>query len=330
MARNGTDPSRPVTRFPAAIPTGQPGTPPTGVEQNRGLRVLWSRPSQPGRRLRKGMSANTPRIIIVQGAGSGRTTVPGGVSGGIPGGVGPPGVSGVPGPPGGVPIMIGGPGGPCGEPGVPGGDIPPGGTGPTRGIFSPGVKLGVPKGAAGTKGVPISCSGGSVPPCSPGAGVSAPAGISTTGGMSSTTACVSPPDGAGRSRTSDSTRSCGRAFPLVGINGPGPRLPGERSAKSASGSFRAAISTCRPALLRARSLNPVAAASARAAEMGTSQIARFHFAPAGEAARRTACRASVPFPISSKPVKAPSDRIFADGIGLRGLTVVGQRRFSLC
>ncbi len=255
--------------------------------------------------------------------------MPGGVSGGAPGGVGPPGVWGVPGPPGGVPIMVGGPGGP---PGVPGGDIPPGGTGPTKrggGIFSPGVKLGVPKGAAGTKGVPISCSGGSVPPCSPGIGVSVPAGISTTGGMSSTTAGVSPPASAGRSRTSDSTRSCGPALPLMGIKGPGPRLPGERSAKSASGSFNAAISTRSPALLRARSLNPVAAASTSAAKTGTSQIARFHFAPAGEAARRTARRASVLFPISSKPEKAPSDRIFADGTGLRGLTVVGQRRFPL-
>ena len=258
--------------------------------------------------------------------------MPGGVSGGAPGGVGPPGVPGVPGPPGGVPIMVGGPDGPCGEPGVPGGDIPPGGTGPTNrggGIFSPGVKPGVPKGAAGTKGVPISCSGGSVPPCSPGMGVSVPAGISTTGGMSSTTAGVSPPAGAGRSRTSDSTRSCGPAFPLVGIKGPAPRLPGERSAKSASGSFSAAISTRSPALLRARSLNPVAAASTSTAETGTSQIARFHLAPAGKAARRTARRASVLFPISSKPVKAPSDRIFADRTGLRGLTVVGQRRFPL-
>ena len=175
----------------------------------------------------------------------------GGVSGGPPGGVSPGGGPPGGGPPGGVP-----PGGvPPG--GVPSGGMPLGGA-PGGG---PGNKKGVPeKGgpeAGGTPGELDSNSGG--------AGVKI--GLSATGGTSP--AC-------GRSRTVESTRSCGPPF-LLASNAPGRRSPGERSEKSESGSFSAAMIFSLAALLTASRPCPTARISAPISK-GVSMSARLRLA----------------------------------------------------
>ena len=97
------------------------------------------------------------------------------------------------------------------------------------------MKLDGMKGVGGTKGsAAIVCSVGRASYCGGMMGIAATVsgtGLSGTGGCS-------------RSRTVESTRSCGPALPLVESNWPATRLPGERWEKSARGSSSAAKSWC--------------------------------------------------------------------------------------
>jgi len=116
-----------------------------------------------------------------------------------------------------------------------------------------------------------------------------------TGGISAAT-------GAGRSRTEDSTRSWGRAFPLMDTTGP-ERMPGERFANSASGFSSAAISLRRVTLLIATSPSSGAATSITAASAGSCHRLRFHRTPDKVTGPPIAFRPEL-FPLSPKPVNA--------------------------
>ena len=180
-------------------------------------------------------AANRPTSIMVQVAGSGMGMV-GGVPGGPPGGVPPGGV-----PPGGVP--------PGGDPpgGVPPGGVPSGGN--PLGGGGPGKKKGVLEKGGPEAGGTISPGGIPGVVSNPG-GTPAKMGVSVPGGRSG---------GAGRSRTVESTRSCGAD--LVDSSAPGPRSPGERSEKSESGSLSAARIISLLTLLMASRFCPTIATS---------------------------------------------------------------------
>ena len=199
-------------------------------------------------------AAREPNPIMVQVAGSGRDIVPGGgdpggESGGDPGGVGDPG--GCPG--GGVPGGV--------DPGGVSVDGPPG---PGKTIGKEGVKKGGLKtGASG----PVSTAGSGV-----GAGAKAPSGMSrTAGGVSSSGLAASV--GRGRSRTVESTRSCG---PLVLVRcRVRERLPGERCANNPRGSFNAAMIFFPTAWLKAWPPGSVTATKVRPKRNGASKSVRF-------------------------------------------------------
>ena len=180
----------------------------------------------------------------------------GGVCGGPPGG----------GPPGGVPPGGGPPGG------VPSGGMPPGGV-PPGGIPSGGMPLGggpgnkkgvLEKGGPEAGGTPV---GGMPELDSNSGGAAAKMGLSAAGGTSP--AC-------GRSRTVESTRSCGPPF-LEASNAPGRRSPGERSPKSDSGSLSAAMIFSRLTLLTASRPCPTARTNAPITK-GVSRSARLRLA----------------------------------------------------
>ncbi len=221
----------------------------------------------------------------------------GGASGGPPGGVPPGGV-----PPGGVP-----PGG------IPSGGVPPGGA-PPGGIPSGGMPLGggpgnkkgvLEKGGPEAGGVP---SGGESELVSNAGGAAAKMGLSAAGGISP--AC-------GRSRTVESTRSCGPPF-LEASNAPGRRSPGERSPKSDSGSLSAAMIFSRLALLTASRPCPAARTNAPITK-GVSRRARLRRAlrraairwnPAGPSTRRI--RGLVRNKVPPKMFPTPSNALNTD------------------
>lgn len=150
--------------------------------------------------------------------------------------------------------------------GVPPGGIPSGGM-PLGGApgGGPGNKNGVlEKGGPEAGGTP---DGGGPALDSNSGGAALKMGLSAAGGTSP--AC-------GRSRTVESTRSCGRPF-LLASNAPGRRSPGERSAKSESGSFSAAMIFSRLALLTASRPGPTAKISAPITK-GVSRSARLRLA----------------------------------------------------
>jgi len=216
--------------------------------------------------------------------------IPGGVSGG---GVGVPG--------GGVGVPGGGVGVPGGGVGVPGGGMPGGGT-----MGGPGLSIGTNgMGGTGKGGCPgvigpsggISYCGGMMGIVTPGPGTS-PMGPKM--GLSAVGA-------AGRSRTEASTRSCGLPFiDLVGCNRPDWRLPGERSAKSASGSCSAARTASRFIRPMAEKPCPAIAPKNRPANSGTSRSTRFHLVlrPTKES-RRSSC------PEGSFALGKPIPKIFS-------------------
>jgi hypothetical protein len=93
------------------------------------------------------------------------------------------------------------------------------------------MKPGGMKGVGGTKGsAAIVCSVGRASYCGGMMGIAAT--VSGTG--------LSAAGGCSRSRTVESTRSCGPSLPLVESNWPAMRLPGERWEKSVRGSSSAA------------------------------------------------------------------------------------------
>ena len=189
---------------------------------------------------------------MVQVAGSG-TGMVGGVPGGSPGGVPPGGV-----PPGGVP-----PGGvPPG--GAPSGGVPPGGTAPGGG---PGYRNGVLEKGGPKAGGPVNWPvGGAVGLDSNTGGAAEKMGVSVPGGRS---------DACGRSRTVESTRSCGPF--LVESNAPGRRSPGDRSEKSESGSCNAATIISLLTLLMASRPWPIIATD-KPIKRGASRNARLRLA----------------------------------------------------
>jgi|GEM_PF-6185381 hypothetical protein len=190
-----------------------------------------------------------PRIINNQVAGSRTVIVGGGVPAegppGLPGGV--PGLpGGVPGLPGGVPGLPGGPPGLPGEvPGLPGppGVVPPGGApGPAELTAAGPGRPAMPGKASGVTSAGISEPfTGPVSADPPGAAMGA---ATASGAMSMTTGAPGAGARSGarsRWRTPASTRSWGPAADLVKCRAPGPRWPGERLARRASGSCSAAI-----------------------------------------------------------------------------------------
>ena len=197
--------------------------------------------------------AKSPRIIVAQVAGSGRTIVTGGGVSGTDGGTGVPG--------GGGPTMIGGMSGPVGGPiggriGVEGG--------------APGTRpWGMPPGKNAKGGGPkirskgwVSYCGGTIGIDATASGAAAKTKLSSPGGMTW-----------GRSRTVESTRSCG---PLIEINTRAPRPPGERSAKRVRGSSSAAPISAIATLLKAGSQYSTTPTKTRPASADASKRVRFH------------------------------------------------------
>jgi hypothetical protein len=200
--------------------------------------------------------AKSPKIAIAQVAGSGRTIVTGGGVSGTDGGTGVPGGTGVSGG-GGGPTTIGGAPGPVGgrigaEGGEPG--TRPEGMLPGKNAEGGGPKIrstGWVSYCGGTMGIDATASE-----------AKAKTGLSGLGGMTW-----------GRSRTVESTRSCG---PLIEINTRGPRPPGERSAKRVRGSSNAAAISAMPTLLKAGSQYWTTPTKTRPASTDASNRARFH------------------------------------------------------
>ena len=194
----------------------------------------------------------SPKIVIAQVAGSGRTIVTGGGVSGTEGGTGVPG--------GGGPTMIGGTSGPVGgRIGVEGG--------------APGIRLEEMMPGKNAKGGGpkirsmgwVSYCGGTIGIDATASGAAAKTGLSSPGGMTW-----------GRSRTVESTRSCGPLIGLIEINARAPRPPGERSAKRVRGSCNAATISAMATLLKAGSQYLTTPTKTTPASTDASKRVRFH------------------------------------------------------
>lgn len=151
---------------------------------------------------------------------------------------------------------------PPGIPGEPGGGLEPGPDGPL-GMMS---RLAISESGKGgaKKDEPAGPPGGAPPGGPSGSGRMGKTG--SAGGMA----------GGSRSRTVERTRSLGPAPGLVESSVPPPRSPGERAAKSASGSFSAAMRPAPPTLPMAGSPRSATATKNRQTSTGTKRSVRFH------------------------------------------------------
>jgi hypothetical protein len=202
--------------------------------------------------------AKSPRIIVAQVAGSGRTIVTGGGVSGTDGGTGVSGVDG------GTTVTGGTPGPVGGKPGAEGGEPGKNAGGPGKNAKGGGPKIrstGWVSYCGGTIGIDAAASG-----------AAAKTALSSPGGMTW-----------GRSRTVESTRSCGPLIDLIESNARGPRPPGERSAKRARGSCNAATISALATLLKAGSQYSTTPTKTTPASTDASKRVRFHslLPPAG-------------------------------------------------